>query len=243
LPRHGHRASLACRWISSIRPIDAGGAQAASGIGIEASDANVAGIADTFSLASKGKEAGTHDRQPRDHHDRGAIGVDGVDWPRAPLLALPPLVMVLFHLRGLYRTRLRALVLDGVVPVVSGVSGGRDGGRDARPVRQRARARPVRLGARRGCSRCSASASGAWSLARSALGARQAAGRQAGADHGRRRGRCAGGAPAGEPSRVRAGARRLPRRGSPLDRRGRAGATCRCWAPSRISTRRRAAPA
>src|SRR5271168_29976 len=30
--------------------------------------------------------------------------------------------MVLFHLRGLYQTRLRALVLDGVVPVVSGVS-------------------------------------------------------------------------------------------------------------------------
>jgi exopolysaccharide biosynthesis polyprenyl glycosylphosphotransferase len=43
---------------------------------------------------------------------------------RAPLLALPPLVMLLFHLRGLYRTRLRALVLDGVVPVVSGVSVG-----------------------------------------------------------------------------------------------------------------------
>jgi exopolysaccharide biosynthesis polyprenyl glycosylphosphotransferase len=41
---------------------------------------------------------------------------------RAPLLALPPLVMLLFHLRGLYRTRLRALVLDGVVPVVSAVS-------------------------------------------------------------------------------------------------------------------------
>jgi exopolysaccharide biosynthesis polyprenyl glycosylphosphotransferase len=40
----------------------------------------------------------------------------------APLLALPPLVMLLFHLRGLYRTRLRALVLDGVVPVVSAVS-------------------------------------------------------------------------------------------------------------------------
>ena len=40
----------------------------------------------------------------------------------APLFALPVLVMVLFHLRGLYRTRLRALVLDGVVPVVSGVS-------------------------------------------------------------------------------------------------------------------------
>jgi exopolysaccharide biosynthesis polyprenyl glycosylphosphotransferase len=41
---------------------------------------------------------------------------------RAPLLALPPLVMLLFYLRGLYRTRLRALVLDGIVPVVSAVS-------------------------------------------------------------------------------------------------------------------------
>jgi exopolysaccharide biosynthesis polyprenyl glycosylphosphotransferase len=41
---------------------------------------------------------------------------------RAPLLAMPPLVMLLFYLRGLYRTRLRALVLDGVVPVLSGVS-------------------------------------------------------------------------------------------------------------------------
>jgi exopolysaccharide biosynthesis polyprenyl glycosylphosphotransferase len=43
---------------------------------------------------------------------------------RAPLLALPLLVMALFHLRGLYRRRLRALVLDGIVPVVSGVSVG-----------------------------------------------------------------------------------------------------------------------
>jgi exopolysaccharide biosynthesis polyprenyl glycosylphosphotransferase len=41
---------------------------------------------------------------------------------RAPLLALPPLVMGLFYLRGLYRTRLRALVLDGIIPVLSGVS-------------------------------------------------------------------------------------------------------------------------
>lgn len=40
----------------------------------------------------------------------------------APLLALPPLVMLAFYLRGLYRTRLRALLLDGVVPVVSAVS-------------------------------------------------------------------------------------------------------------------------
>jgi exopolysaccharide biosynthesis polyprenyl glycosylphosphotransferase len=41
---------------------------------------------------------------------------------RVPLLLLPPLVMVLFYLRGLYRNRLRALVLDGIVPVVSAVS-------------------------------------------------------------------------------------------------------------------------
>src|SRR5436190_12854912 len=41
---------------------------------------------------------------------------------QAPLLALPPLVILFFYLRGLYRTRLRALVLDGVVPIVSAVS-------------------------------------------------------------------------------------------------------------------------
>ncbi len=41
---------------------------------------------------------------------------------QAPLLALPPLVLALLYLRGLYRTRLRALVLDGVVPVMSAVS-------------------------------------------------------------------------------------------------------------------------
>ncbi|HEV2998549.1 MAG TPA: exopolysaccharide biosynthesis polyprenyl glycosylphosphotransferase [Solirubrobacteraceae bacterium] len=40
----------------------------------------------------------------------------------APLLALPPLVILLFRLRGLYESRLRPLVLDGVVPVVSAVS-------------------------------------------------------------------------------------------------------------------------
>ena len=41
---------------------------------------------------------------------------------RAPLLAMPPLVMVLLCLGGLYRTRMRGLVLDGVFPVVSAVS-------------------------------------------------------------------------------------------------------------------------
>jgi exopolysaccharide biosynthesis polyprenyl glycosylphosphotransferase len=41
---------------------------------------------------------------------------------RAPLLLLPLIVTLLFQMRGLYRTRLRALVLDGVVSVVAGVS-------------------------------------------------------------------------------------------------------------------------
>lgn len=49
------------------------------------------------------------------------LHVSGV---RAPLLALPPLVLLLFYLRGVYRTRLRTLVLDGIVPVVSAVSVG-----------------------------------------------------------------------------------------------------------------------
>jgi exopolysaccharide biosynthesis polyprenyl glycosylphosphotransferase len=40
----------------------------------------------------------------------------------APLLALPLLIMFLLYLRGLYRSRLRALVLDSLVPVVSAVS-------------------------------------------------------------------------------------------------------------------------
>jgi exopolysaccharide biosynthesis polyprenyl glycosylphosphotransferase len=41
---------------------------------------------------------------------------------RAPLLALPVLAMALFYLRGLYERKLRALVLDGMLPVLSGVS-------------------------------------------------------------------------------------------------------------------------
>ncbi len=40
----------------------------------------------------------------------------------APLLALPPLVLALFYVRGLYRTRIRTLALDGVVPGLSAVS-------------------------------------------------------------------------------------------------------------------------
>jgi exopolysaccharide biosynthesis polyprenyl glycosylphosphotransferase len=49
----------------------------------------------------------------------GTLHVSAVS---APLLLLPPLVMLLLYLRGLYRTRLRALILDGVAPVVSAVS-------------------------------------------------------------------------------------------------------------------------
>jgi exopolysaccharide biosynthesis polyprenyl glycosylphosphotransferase len=41
---------------------------------------------------------------------------------QAPLLVMPLLVMLLLYMRGLYRTRMRALVLDGVVPVISAVS-------------------------------------------------------------------------------------------------------------------------
>ncbi len=54
----------------------------------------------------------------------GVTATFNVDSGEAPLLLLPPLVMFLFYLRGLYRTRLRALVLDGIFPVLSGVSVG-----------------------------------------------------------------------------------------------------------------------
>src|ERR1019366_2527433 len=50
---------------------------------------------------------------------RGLLHISAV---RAPLLVMPALVMLLLYLRGLYRTRLRALVLDGVAPVLSAVS-------------------------------------------------------------------------------------------------------------------------
>jgi exopolysaccharide biosynthesis polyprenyl glycosylphosphotransferase len=52
----------------------------------------------------------------------GIDSVVHVTAERAPLLALAPLTIVLFYLRGLYRTRLRTLLLDGFLPVLSGVS-------------------------------------------------------------------------------------------------------------------------
>jgi exopolysaccharide biosynthesis polyprenyl glycosylphosphotransferase len=54
----------------------------------------------------------------------GMYGTFHAGSTRAPLLLLPLIVILLFSLRGLYRTRLRALVLDGVVPVISAVSVG-----------------------------------------------------------------------------------------------------------------------
>jgi exopolysaccharide biosynthesis polyprenyl glycosylphosphotransferase len=48
----------------------------------------------------------------------------GVSAASAPLLVLPPVALLLLYLRGLYRSRLRALLLDGVVPVISAVSVG-----------------------------------------------------------------------------------------------------------------------
>ena len=51
-----------------------------------------------------------------------ALGGLTVTATQAPLLALPPLVMAMFFLRGLYRTRMRTLVLDGILPVLSAVS-------------------------------------------------------------------------------------------------------------------------
>ena len=39
-----------------------------------------------------------------------------------PLLAMPVLVLLLLYVRGLYRTRLRALLLDSVIPILSAVS-------------------------------------------------------------------------------------------------------------------------
>ncbi|MHB1468831.1 MAG: exopolysaccharide biosynthesis polyprenyl glycosylphosphotransferase, partial [Solirubrobacteraceae bacterium] len=39
-----------------------------------------------------------------------------------PLLTLPPLAMLLLYLRGLYRTRMRSLIVDDFVPLLSAVS-------------------------------------------------------------------------------------------------------------------------
>ena len=52
-------------------------------------------------------------------------GIDAVLHPAsvdAPLLMLPVLTLLTLYMRGLYRTRLRALILDGLAPAVSAVS-------------------------------------------------------------------------------------------------------------------------
>ncbi len=53
-----------------------------------------------------------------------ALNGSGLASTGQPILLLPPLVMALLFLRGLYRTRMRPLLLDGVVPVLSAVSVG-----------------------------------------------------------------------------------------------------------------------
>jgi len=52
----------------------------------------------------------------------GAERLGRVSSLQAPVLALPALVTALFYVRGLYRTRMRALVLDGIVPGIGAVS-------------------------------------------------------------------------------------------------------------------------
>ena len=88
---------------------------------------------------------------------------------RAPLLALPPLASVLFYLRGVYRSRLRTLLLDGFLPVLSGVSVA-SMGVAALGVLCNGQVPDQTGGCARGCSRYSASASGAWSWCSSSAG-------------------------------------------------------------------------
>ena len=51
-----------------------------------------------------------------------AVGGLPVSADAAPLLGVPLTVMLLLYIRGLYRTRLRALILDGLIPLLSAVS-------------------------------------------------------------------------------------------------------------------------
>jgi exopolysaccharide biosynthesis polyprenyl glycosylphosphotransferase len=52
----------------------------------------------------------------------GVSAIVHVNSLRAPLLVLPFVVVLLFYGRGLYRTKMRTQILDGIVPVISGVS-------------------------------------------------------------------------------------------------------------------------
>jgi len=159
---------------------------------------------------------------------------------REPLLAFPLLVSLLFYLRGLYRTRLRALVLDGVVPVISAVSSVR---------------------CRRPCSGCSSTGKrrqvgrgarmAVRAARRSGVGAHRAVLRQRWARAHRLVGKPvlimgAGVVGAQVARRLESHpeyglADRLPRRGPPLDRRGGRSRPA-VLAPSRTSTRPSCAP-
>ena len=50
----------------------------------------------------------------------GAVG--SISSRESPLLLMPLVILVVFRLRGLYRSRLRSLALDEIVPVLSGIS-------------------------------------------------------------------------------------------------------------------------
>jgi exopolysaccharide biosynthesis polyprenyl glycosylphosphotransferase len=52
----------------------------------------------------------------------GAPGSLSVSAQAAPLLAVPPLAMLALYVKGLYRVRMRTLVLDAFMPVLSAVS-------------------------------------------------------------------------------------------------------------------------
>src|SRR5271154_7069449 len=52
----------------------------------------------------------------------GPSGLLRISPSQAPLLVLPPLVLALFNVGGLYRTRMRVLAFEGIVPAIGAVS-------------------------------------------------------------------------------------------------------------------------
>jgi exopolysaccharide biosynthesis polyprenyl glycosylphosphotransferase len=52
----------------------------------------------------------------------GAPSALQISGDAAPLLMIPPLAMLALYLKGLYQVRMRALVLDGLIPAISAVS-------------------------------------------------------------------------------------------------------------------------
>ena len=152
----------------------------------------------------------------------GGFGnVVNADEFRAPLLLFPFLVVLLFYLRGLYRTQAAHAGARRHRAGHQRRLGGRDDGRGPRPLRSTDQVPEQGMWARAwfyalvavGLGRIALALAQRWARAKRLIG-------QARADHGRGRRRRAGRAPAGEPPGVRARAGRLPRRGPTLGRRG-----------------------